>query len=428
MTPLITAECLALLKPYNWPNGVHCPRCGSRKPYRVGLRNEVQNYRCLTCEKRFNFLHGTFMHGSQIHVRTWFAILAYHAQGRRPVDIHRLLRAELDVKVAYKTVQRLISQARHTELGQQLLAYFSAQHAAHQARASKHHDTTQNMHVQYYASRILWGRESPWPPVGGREQRLFACGRRATFICVQHKKGVPPMFQVIDKFGNVKTSAWLLDQFGPVAVQAPPQAATPYYAVTHLVENADLGPEAEAAGKRLPIGVQACSSVFVKVLDSNGLPTPAIVCFSWPDAPPYPGAGWGDKAVTCYTKANGYADFAMGGGAYYFPPNMGPHQVWVFGPGTSEIVRGLGMLGGTNHRHLDVTFRQSPGIPPPPPPPPPGDPDVAAAIAALQLAVPLLATVAASLILVTDKIQVAQAALRGVKKNARTLKSLMTDE
>jgi len=211
------------------------------------------------------------------------------------------------------------------------------------------------------------------------------------------------MFQVIDKFGNHKTLAWLYDQFGPVAVEAPAQPAPPRglrpsaaapagppgragqarYTVTQLRENDDLGPEAAQVKLKLLRGIDACSSIFVRVLDKDGNPVVgALVAFSWPDAPPAPGSGWTEKCVSGYTKDDGFASFAMGGGAYYFPPNRGPHQVWIWGPGTSEIVRGLGMIGGTNHRHLDVVFQEAGGTPPPPP----DDPDVAAARAEIHAA------------------------------------------
>jgi len=57
------------------------------------------------------------------------------------------------------------------------------------------------------------------------------------------------------------------------------------------------------------------------------------------------------------TDKNGQTGFGMGGGAYYQPPNSGPHWVYVSTAHPTDIVRGLGMLGKRNHWHLEPTFQ-----------------------------------------------------------------------
>jgi uncharacterized repeat protein (TIGR02543 family) len=52
------------------------------------------------------------------------------------------------------------------------------------------------------------------------------------------------------------------------------------------------------------------------------------------------------------TNDMGDVGYGMGGGAYYFPPEKGPH--WIDAGGVR--VDGLGMLGGTNHDHVDVVL------------------------------------------------------------------------
>lgn len=92
------------------------------------------------------------------------------------------------------------------------------------------------------------------------------------------------------------------------------------------------------------------------VFDASGNPVPGIkVVFWWPDAPACPGAGYEEHGVVGETKETGYADFAMGGGAYYFVDQgqIGPHKAWIYGAG-SDQVGGIGMLGGTEHNHFDV--------------------------------------------------------------------------
>lgn len=83
------------------------------------------------------------------------------------------------------------------------------------------------------------------------------------------------------------------------------------------------------------------------------------VAWYWPDAPVDPLAGGWGRADQNDTNTNnmGSVDLCMGAGAYYFPPLGGPHAVWVYGvSANSELVSGLGMLGSTNHDHLDLFY------------------------------------------------------------------------
>jgi len=70
------------------------------------------------------------------------------------------------------------------------------------------------------------------------------------------------------------------------------------------------------------------------------------------------------------TNEFGRVGFALGGGSYYKPPNQGPNWVTVDGGENSETIRGLGMIGRTNHRHLNISFQylepNAPELPPPP--------------------------------------------------------------
>jgi hypothetical protein len=104
----------------------------------------------------------------------------------------------------------------------------------------------------------------------------------------------------------------------------------------------------------------------------------------WPDAPqlpdwPKPISMWRKRGVFGGTNMNGDIGYGMGHGDYYFPPDGGASSVWVADEsGPCDLVSGLGMLGGTNHRHLDVFYRlqdvEEPPTPPPPPSPPPPPP------------------------------------------------------
>lgn len=82
---------------------------------------------------------------------------------------------------------------------------------------------------------------------------------------------------------------------------------------------------------------------------------------------PYP------HAIKQQTDRNGQTGFGMGPGAYYRPDKeeQGPHAVWIsdYPECTSDLVDGLGMIGKTNHTHLEPTFQFVKGETEPPAPP-----------------------------------------------------------
>jgi len=67
---------------------------------------------------------------------------------------------------------------------------------------------------------------------------------------------------------------------------------------------------------------------------------------------------WRDDHVVHKTNMAGYADFVLD--AYYRPPNIGPYSVYI-DRDASDVVDGLGMLGKSNHAHLNLTFQFAKG-------------------------------------------------------------------
>lgn len=92
------------------------------------------------------------------------------------------------------------------------------------------------------------------------------------------------------------------------------------------------------------------------VMDKDDNPVAgAEVVYHWQGAPllePGQMACGLTRGLVLKTTDRGNADFPMGRGSYYFPPAGGPHTVWVVAAGT-DCLRGLGMLGFTNHIHID---------------------------------------------------------------------------
>jgi hypothetical protein len=148
--------------------------------------------------------------------------------------------------------------------------------------------------------------------------------------------------QIRDQQGNILTWQELHAQMGNVEIHPRPRPDAPGWAVRMLLIHDD-------SPANLTVGLW------------EG-PQPAIgrkVAWYWPDAPLDPNAGWLARADSANTNSgnSGAVDLCMGGGATYWPPAGGPHCVWVYGSNeNSEMVSGLGMVGGFNHKHLDIFF------------------------------------------------------------------------
>jgi hypothetical protein len=143
-------------------------------------------------------------------------------------------------------------------------------------------------------------------------------------------------------------AAWLEATYGPVTVDTS-QESKAY----RLVELREKWGE---------------SSLTVRLEDESGNPLVDIPVIFWfstaPQLPEWtpPPEKWTTNGNPGRTKQNGDVGFGMGGGAYYFPPNKGPHAVWVGEPGVgTDFVSGLGMLGGTNHNHVEPVFQRLQG-------------------------------------------------------------------
>ena len=76
-----------------WPNGVHCPACGSFDVQERPTR-KPQPYRCRSCRKDFSVKTGSLMQGSNLGLQKWvFAIylLATNLKGQSSLKLHREL-------------------------------------------------------------------------------------------------------------------------------------------------------------------------------------------------------------------------------------------------------------------------------------------------------------------------------------------------
>ncbi len=162
---------------------------------------------------------------------------------------------------------------------------------------------------------------------------------RAFLPLVMGPQGVEePALTIYDLDGMEQDWDWLIATFGAVTLDRG--IGTANVAVLRAVE----GPTALV--------------IHVENAEGTSLENVPVV-FHWPDAPELPPEQQScglDRGIVGYTDSSGDVGFGMGPGAYYFPPGAGPHVVWVAVEGT-DCLRGLGMLGGTNHIHLDSAWR-----------------------------------------------------------------------
>jgi len=151
--------------------------------------------------------------------------------------------------------------------------------------------------------------------------------------------------------GDAQTvdEAWLRETFGDVQVKSALDyefglgPGDWYYKLVYL--DARLGD----------------ANIIINVRDEDGNPVEgAVTVFGWPDAPDHGLEEniWTVNGVPGPTNAKGDCGPGLGNGAYYSPDKgeRGPHFVWIHGL-PSDYVDGLGMLGMTNHAHLNLGYQ-----------------------------------------------------------------------
>jgi hypothetical protein len=177
--------------------------------------------------------------------------------------------------------------------------------------------------------------------------------------------------KIVDCNGTQRDWQWLVANYGqPVIHRATAGLA---WRLVELREVKDT----------LTSATRAPSSLTVTTRQVDGRPAAGVrVAWYWPDAPfdteatppnGLPAGMRAGRAVSGTTNLEGAVGFGMGNGAYYFPPHIGPHAAWIHGT-NSDVILGLGMIGGTNHNHIDLVYQQTvqedpPVVPPPEEPP-----------------------------------------------------------
>ncbi len=167
------------------------------------------------------------------------------------------------------------------------------------------------------------------------------------------------MLEIYDENGMPITFDQLVAKMGDVQVHPRPAADLPGWALSCIQIHADHADPLQGTAAASTPTPHAPNAIGVSVARDGRPVIGKRVAWYWPDAPIDPAAGWLGRADTADTRTGdrGTVDLCMGRGAYYSPPGGGPHAVWIHGlDENSEMIAGLGMLAGTNHTHIDVSF------------------------------------------------------------------------
>jgi len=173
--------------------------------------------------------------------------------------------------------------------------------------------------------------------------------------------------KIYDTDGTERDAAWLHDTFGAgVQFSTRPFGDQPGYEVTEL--RAKEGP----------------CTIVARVLNAAGTPAAGVPVARWWNDPTLPALPdgldyWRTRGVNGDTNSQGDIGFGMGTGDGYDPDwpldGLPVSEVWAWG--NSGRVHGLGWVWGTNHLHLDVTFRYVTSVEPP------GEPEIKAELQAI---------------------------------------------
>ena len=93
-----------------WPDGVHCPHCGSLN-VQDGTAHKTMPYRCRDCRKWFSVKTGTVMQSSKLGLQVWAVatyLLTTGLKGQASMKLHR------DLRITQKSAWHLVHRIRET--------------------------------------------------------------------------------------------------------------------------------------------------------------------------------------------------------------------------------------------------------------------------------------------------------------------------
>ncbi len=99
-------KCIGYLEELRWPDGVHCPRCGSDAISRIVKRNQFD---CDSCRYQFSVRVDSIFHDSKLPLRKWFATVYLMCESKKGISANQISRT---LSISYKTAWYLCHRIR----------------------------------------------------------------------------------------------------------------------------------------------------------------------------------------------------------------------------------------------------------------------------------------------------------------------------
>jgi transposase-like protein len=99
-------KCRAYLEEQRWPDGVTCPRCGSKS---ISRYQDRYVFDCNSCRYQFSVTVGTIFHDSHLPLWKWFLATYLMVESKKGISANQMKRA---LSVSYKTAWYLCHRIR----------------------------------------------------------------------------------------------------------------------------------------------------------------------------------------------------------------------------------------------------------------------------------------------------------------------------
>jgi transposase-like protein len=83
---------VAWVEASRWPNGVHCPLCGSLSVHRMAGKTQAGMFLCNDCRGKFTCRTGTVMERSHIPLHKWLLAIHLMTTSKKGISAHQLMR------------------------------------------------------------------------------------------------------------------------------------------------------------------------------------------------------------------------------------------------------------------------------------------------------------------------------------------------
>ncbi len=97
------------LEAHVWPDGRHCPHCGSENTTENKGKSESRPYHCRDCSQHFSVRIGTIMEGSRLSFQKWVFAIYLHMTSLKGVSSMKLHR---DLGITQKTAWFMLQRIR----------------------------------------------------------------------------------------------------------------------------------------------------------------------------------------------------------------------------------------------------------------------------------------------------------------------------